>query len=73
MAARSRGGVLIAGLVLIVIGTLFLLDNWYPDFSAWRLVARYWPVILILVGLRKIYGYFTWEQVPPLPGEHTKE
>ena len=34
------------GLVLIAIGTLFLLNNLLPDFH----FGDYWPVILIAVG-----------------------
>ena len=60
MSARSRAGALIAGLILIAIGLLFLSENLYPEFSAWRLVARYWPVILIVIGLIKMFQYFTW-------------
>ncbi|MBM3789181.1 MAG: hypothetical protein FJW35_02400 [Acidobacteria bacterium] len=67
MAARTRGGVLIAGLILITIGAIFLLDNWYPGFSPWRLIARYWPVLLIIIGLRKIYCYFSRQNMPPVP------
>ena len=67
MAPRTRSGALTAGVILIVIGMIFLLENWAP-WSAWRLSAEYWPVILIIVGLRKIYDYFTWREIPPLPG-----
>ncbi len=72
MAPRSRSGVLTAGLILIGIGLLFLINNFY-EISAWRLIARYWPVILILVGLRKLYGYFTWQEVPSIPELPKKE
>ena len=40
MAGGSRGGILIAGLILIGIGALFMLQNWYGSFSAWRLLLR---------------------------------
>jgi hypothetical protein len=60
MSARSHGGALTAGLILIALGLIFLLENLYAPFSAWRLIARYWPVILIIIGLRKIFLYFTW-------------
>lgn len=61
-----------AGLILIALGVIFLAENFYPEFSAWRLIARYWPVILIVVGVKKLYDYFTWPRgqsdVPPPPG-----
>jgi len=73
MIARNRGGVLIAGMILIGLGLIFLLENWYGTFSAWRLLARYWPVFFIIIGLRKIYLYYTWQRVPPTPESQPKE
>lgn len=42
----GRGGIT-AGIVLIVIGGLFLANNFLPGFDLWRL----WPVILIAIGV----------------------
>ncbi len=69
MTARSRSGLLTAGLILIGIGLVFMLNNFY-EYSLWRLIARYWPVLLILIGVNKLYGYFTWQESPsaPIPG-----
>jgi hypothetical protein len=51
--ARFRvTGQLIAGLVLAGLGVLFTLDN--LDLIRARDVLRYWPVILILVGISQI-------------------
>lgn len=72
MTARVRSGALTLGLILIAVGVIFLIGNWYP-ISAWRLVATYWPVILILVGLKKIIGYFNWQEIPPVPNPAVKE
>jgi hypothetical protein len=69
MPARPLGGALTAGFVLILIGVIFLIENFYAPFSAWRLIARYWPVILIVIGVRRIYDYFTWPQIPPAPDQ----
>jgi hypothetical protein len=45
-------GNIIAALVLIVVGTLFLLNNLgYTDLSLGRLISTWWPAILIVVGL----------------------
>jgi hypothetical protein len=46
---------LVFPLLLIVIGGLFLYANWEPGFSAWRVLGVYWPLILILLGLGKIW------------------
>jgi hypothetical protein len=67
MSATSRkSGALVAGIILVTIGVIFLLENFYPSISFWRLLARYWPLLLILIGLKKLYDYFTWQEVPPL-------
>jgi phage shock protein PspC (stress-responsive transcriptional regulator) len=34
------------GIVLIILGTIFLLDEWIPDFD----FGKFWPLILIGVG-----------------------
>ena len=52
-------------LLLIVIGVLFLLRNLYPYFG----FEKMWPVILIVIGLAKVFEYF---QSQP-PNENKKE
>ncbi|MFA5406760.1 MAG: DUF5668 domain-containing protein [Candidatus Nanoarchaeia archaeon] len=46
--ARDHGEML-GGLILVIIGLLFLLGNVY-GVSVWSLFATYWPVILIIAG-----------------------
>jgi hypothetical protein len=64
---------LTAGLILIALGVIFLIENWYGSISVWRLFGRYWPVILISIGLVKLYRYFTWREIPPVPDAPPKE
>ena len=64
-----RSGALTTGLILITLGVIFLAENLYAPFSAWRLIARYWPVILIIIGIRKICMYFAWPKNPPAPDD----
>ena len=73
MSMRSHGGALTAGLILTALGVIFLVENFYAPFSALRLIARYWPVILIIVGVRKIVEYFAWPENPPAPDQAPKE
>jgi len=40
-------GSLLGGLILVVLGLLFLANNLLPDFR----FGDYWPVILILIGV----------------------
>jgi hypothetical protein len=48
--------------MLIVIGVLFLLNNLFPgEFS----FGRMWPIILIVIGLVKVFEYFRGPVAPP--------
>src|SRR5947207_3693595 len=46
---------LVIPILLITIGGLFLLKNWHPGFEPYQVLKTYWPLILILVGLGKIW------------------
>ena len=43
---------LVWGLILIVIGIVFILENFHID--AWDAVWKFWPVVLILWGANKL-------------------
>ncbi len=45
---------LIFGIVLLVLGTAFLLRNFVPELNFWPYIAKFWPLILIGFGLIKI-------------------
>jgi hypothetical protein len=44
-------------IVLIVIGVIFLMAHFIPTMDPWPLFARYWPLILIFVGLGTLIDY----------------
>ena len=44
-------------LILITIGTLFLIQN-LAHINVWRIFWRYWPAILIAIGISKLVEYF---------------
>lgn len=47
----------VGALILITIGALFLLNNiGILPFSVWFVLWRFWPVLLILAGIRLILG-----------------
>ena len=58
-------------LILIVIGILFLLNNLGRDIAIWPLLADYWPVLLILLGVvglvEVLYYASRGTEVPPRP------
>jgi phage shock protein C len=45
--SRKDHGGLVGGLVLIVLGLIFLADNLIPGFS----FSDYWPLILVAIGI----------------------
>lgn len=59
---------IVAPLVLIAIGTLFLLRNLWPDIRIFDLFATYWPFLLIGWGLIRLVEVITWKMSDrPLP------
>jgi phage shock protein PspC (stress-responsive transcriptional regulator) len=59
---RSSNGPVIAGVVLIIVGVLFLLDDWV-SLQYWSyigdliaLALRFWPLILVAAGALLIYS-----------------
>ena len=44
-------------IVLLAIGAIFLLHNFYPDFDGWDFLYHWWPVFLILAGVAKLVDY----------------
>jgi uncharacterized protein DUF2154/cell wall-active antibiotic response 4TMS protein YvqF len=42
-------------LIVIAVGVFFLVINLHPDLNAWSIIQRYWPVLLIAVGLGYIW------------------
>lgn len=53
MKRSKRKDPLVWGIVLIVIGALFLLEN---TFDIWWTIAKLWPVLLIAWGALKLYN-----------------
>jgi predicted membrane protein len=42
----------IVGLIIVAIGGLLLLDSFgFINFNFWRMLGKFWPVILIVIGL----------------------
>jgi hypothetical protein len=60
MPARRYGSALFAGLALIFVGVVFLIENVSASFSPLRLIARYWPFLFIFIGLKKLFDFFLW-------------
>ena len=54
--------------ILICIGVFFLVANLVPSFDPWFILTRYWPVILILIGLGKVWDYYAARRYGSAPG-----
>lgn len=53
MHRRQSSEAFIWGIILVVIGLIFLLHN--LEINVWRIVAQLWPLILIIWGGHKLY------------------
>ena len=60
---RRRGSIT-GALFLIGLGVFFLLMNLVPSFDPWTTLFRYWPIVLILLGLGKIWDAHRMRQNP---------
>ena len=54
---RIRGTSLVFPLLLIGFGVLFLLARWLPNFDPWPVLWKYWPLLLILLGLGMFFDH----------------
>ena len=50
-----RRSSLVFPIVLIALGAVFLYANWRPAFDPWPILKTYWPLILIFIGLGKLW------------------
>jgi len=55
---------LVLPIVLVTIGAMFLYANWRPAFDPWPILRTYWPLILVLVGLGKMWDATRARQNP---------
>lgn len=58
---------LVFPIILITIGCLFLLHYWRPDFEPGPILWRFWPLILIFLGLGKIWDSVQRSRNPNAP------
>ena len=57
MANPTRRSSVVFPVLLISLGVLFLLRSWRPEFNPWPIMWTYWPLLLIALGLAKIWDY----------------
>jgi predicted membrane protein len=52
--ARLRPGRILAGLVLVALGTLFLADRLSPRVDVWGVIGDWWPLVIIAAGVLQL-------------------
>jgi DUF4097 and DUF4098 domain-containing protein YvlB len=66
---KPRRRPIFSGLILILLGCLLLAQNFHPGMRVWEMFRDYWPVLLIIWGLGKMFDYFaarrTGDAAPP--------
>jgi hypothetical protein len=62
MSRPRSAGSFFWGFLLIGVGMIFLLKNLGYEIPVWTGVARYWPVLLILWGIIKLFDYARWKK-----------
>ncbi|MEI6613894.1 MAG: DUF5668 domain-containing protein [Chrysiogenales bacterium] len=53
--AKAKKESLFWGFIILVLGVLFLMKNFGLEINVWHLIGKYWPLILIYIGLKNIY------------------
>lgn len=54
-------------ILLIALGAIFLYANWRPSFDPWPILRTYWPLILIFIGVGKMWDSWQRRQNPDAP------
>jgi hypothetical protein len=58
---------LVFPIILITIGGLFLMHNWRPAFDPLPILGTYWPLILIFIGVGKVWDSVQRSRNPNAP------
>jgi len=58
---------LVFPIILIAVGALFLFRNWHPGFDPVPILWTYWPLILVFIGLGKIWDNVRRSRNPNAP------
>jgi len=71
MANLNRRTSVVFPVILITLGAMFLYHSWRPNFDPWPLLWTYWPLILVFIGLARIWDYSRRRQIDPATGVAT--
>jgi N-terminal domain of toast_rack, DUF2154/Domain of unknown function (DUF5668) len=65
-SVRSRS--LVFPVILVLVGGIFLYHSFEPNFEPWPVIWRFWPLLLILIGLGKMWDAMQGAKGNPRPG-----
>src|SRR4029077_18440644 len=71
MVNRNHRTSVVFPVILVALGSLFLYHSWHPNFDPWPLLWTYWPLILVFIGLARIWDYSQRRQFDPATGAAT--
>jgi len=56
--SKQKSESLFWGFLILLIGMLFMIKNLgWADIDIWEFIAKFWPVILIYIGIKNIVVY----------------
>ncbi|MCK4942053.1 MAG: hypothetical protein KAS65_00680 [Candidatus Aminicenantes bacterium] len=56
--SKQKSESLFWGFLILLIGMLFMIKNLgWADIDIWEFIAKFWPVILIYIGVKNIVVY----------------
>jgi Domain of unknown function (DUF5668) len=59
MAARTRHESLTWGMLILILGVLLQIHYLRPELHILRNLWKFWPVLLIVAGLNRLFRYFS--------------
>lgn len=68
MAGRNRSESLTWGLLILLLGVLLQAHYLRPEWHILSNLWKFWPVLLIVMGLNKLIRYFSSTGSPPEAG-----
>ena len=64
MAVRNRSESLTWGLMILLLGILLQVHFLKPDLEILQNLWKFWPVVIIIMGINKLIRYFAAKEAP---------
>jgi len=60
--SNSRKESIFWGVLVLLLGVLFMLKNLGLDINIWHFLGKFWPLILIFIGLKNLVIHLSREK-----------